>query len=135
MRTLQELFNDLEKQGEESVAPKVVEKTEEKKQVEEGVNGGPKKETDLSKETPEQLMNEENSKANVLKKAIESVNKKKEQEKKTGKEKGPGVPDGTGPYGGTEKCPMTKKEEQTPGMLQKNAHIMAGFITEVGGIE
>jgi hypothetical protein len=80
-------------------------------------------------------MNEENSKANVLKKAIESVNKKKEQEKEAGKERGPGVPDGTGPYGGTEKCPMTKKEEQTPGMLQKNAHIMAGFITEVGGLE
>jgi hypothetical protein len=32
--------------------------------------------------------------------------------KKAGKEKGPGVPDGTGPYGGTEKCPMSEKKEE-----------------------
>ena len=32
-----------------------------------------------------------------------------------GKKKGPGKPDGTGPFGGTEKCPMTeKKEDGTP---------------------
>lgn len=32
--------------------------------------------------------------------------------KKAGKDKGPGVPDGTGPYGGTEKCPMSEKKEE-----------------------
>lgn len=36
-----------------------------------------------------------------------------------GKKKGPGKPDGTGPWGGTEKCPMTKKEEDKEASEEK----------------
>jgi predicted RNA-binding Zn-ribbon protein involved in translation (DUF1610 family) len=37
-----------------------------------------------------------------------------EKDVKAGKEKGPGIPDGTGPMSGTPECPKTEKKEEEP---------------------
>ena len=42
---------------------------------------------------------------------VEGKVEKEESEKNAGKIKGPGKPDGTGPYGGTEECQMKEEKE------------------------
>lgn len=62
----------------------------------------------------------------------ESAEKKKEEEeekwadddsqgKEAGKKKGPGIPDATGPYGGTDKCQMSEKKKESDDESEKDA--------------
>ena len=84
----------------------------EKNQVPDGSHNGEKAPTLKPEQTPDQ---KDVIDSNMVEKSRGKV------QKEAGSKKGPGIPDGTGPHGGTAKCQMKKeeKEEKEAGALEE----------------
>jgi len=69
----------------------------------------------MEKRTPQKAKNpsliQKEIKKELKKEEPKKEKKKEEPKKESGKKKGPGIPDGTGPYSGTDECPMKNKKE------------------------